>query len=121
MTRTVEQLIASARAAAASARTIDRNRRLGRYQGRNSAATDEWYHRLVAQMHSDQADLVALGGDARLAAGWIKAEDDLARRVSEARDQGQPRPELRARLTGARRTLRIIAQGDRIERGLAAR
>jgi hypothetical protein len=76
----------------ARARTIERNRRLRRYDGRNGNLTAEAlsHHYERAAMHERVLP--------RELAGLLRSEHGLRLRLSEARDLGQDRPELKKRL-----------------------
>lgn len=91
---------AAARKALAKVRTIRRNQRLGRYQGRNSASTESLVARELAKAHRATEQLPRQLGSA------IWNEHGLATRISLGQDNGQRRPELRERLTAARRVIR---------------
>lgn len=93
---------ARARSYFAKARTVKRNQRLGRYQGRNSASTDRELRATLKAARRCQ-----LACDRRVQ-GLLQAENDLAERVSINRDAGQDRPELRARLNRVRAELRAV-------------
>lgn len=101
---TAADLVERARKADATLRAMERNVRLARYQGRNGRSTGEQMDALQARRDDAVTSLVAMGE--RRLAGALTAEFGLARRMSEARDAGQDRPELRGRLAAARRDLR---------------
>jgi hypothetical protein len=90
------------RRALATVRGIERNWRLGRYEGRNSTSTSRFHARLLADYYAAERELP------RRVRGLLVAEHDLAKRVSVARDDGQVRPELEARLAETRRALRRV-------------
>jgi hypothetical protein len=101
--------IGRARRADAAAYVIERNLRLGRYQGRNSRSTEA-----TLDMHRQRFDAEVgvivgeFGDDGRLVGGLLTTERDLRRRVGEARDAGERRPELAARLARVRTNLRMF-------------
>jgi hypothetical protein len=83
-----------------TARTMRRNLRLGLYQGRNGGGEGfRWHERQAEELMDD------LPRDLQ---GHLRSEHKLAVRVSEGRDNGQQRPELRARLAAARRRIRDL-------------
>lgn len=84
----------------AAARTIERNQRLRRYNGRNAGLTES------ALSHHYGAAAIAESALPRELRGLLWAEHDLAERLSVARDCGQNRPELRKRLAATRRELK---------------
>lgn len=94
---TAAQNAAAARKNFAAARTMHRNLRLGRYQGRNSGGDSAYQMRCAAEAAK------AAGRDLE---GLLWAEHKLAERVSENADAGERRPELRTRLAGLRRELK---------------
>lgn len=95
MTR--QQFAADARREFAAVRTMRRNLRLGRYQGRNSGGDSSYKMERAAQAARECGrDLEAM----------LWNEHRLAERLSENRDAGNPRPELVARLASVRRELR---------------
>jgi hypothetical protein len=85
----------------ASIRAMARNLRLGLYQGRNGGGDSSYLERQRDDLMTD------LPRDLQ---GHLTAEHDLALRVSEGRDNGQDRPELRARLTDHRRAIRDLTR-----------
>jgi len=108
----LEALVERARKADASLAAMERNIRLGRYQGRNSSATTELMIRRRHQRDQALRELYALGGSSgRRLVGCLMAEAGLRRRVSIAREEGQARPELRERLALARRRVRLELAG----------
>lgn len=96
--------VSKARASLAALRKLDRTRRVGYQTGRNDAATVRYRAALLAAGTAPE-----LGGEAR---GALWSEHVLAERVSRARDAGQDRPELRARLAVDRRSVRALAAGE---------
>jgi hypothetical protein len=98
---TQERTVRKIRELQAGIRTMSRNLRLGHYQGRNSGGDSSWKER-------ERDDL--LRDLPRSLQGHLTAEHDLAMRVSENRDAGQDRPELRARLTDHRRAIRDLTR-----------
>lgn len=91
--------IAAARKEFATARAMARHLRLGHYQGRNNGGD---FSRNIAT-----ADALTRAMPKNLA-GLLWAEHRLALRISENRDMGNDRPELRARLAGYRREIRSL-------------
>lgn len=92
-------LVEEARDADRRARTIERNLRLGRYTGRNDRFTYETLDRHLGRRDRMVERLIDQHGQSgRWLAGRLTEEFGLARRVSEARDAEQDRPELRDRL-----------------------
>lgn len=91
--------VAKARKLFAEVRTIERNTRMGRYQGRNSRSTEN-----LLKAKVDGAGKAARDAGHSLE-GKLWAEHRMAIRVSEARDAGQDRPELKARLKADRREI----------------
>jgi hypothetical protein len=89
--------IKAARKDFSAARTMTRNRRLGRYQGRNGGG-DASYH-----LRSAAAHLSFLSARVQ---GLLTEEHKLAKRLSENKDVGQNRPELQARLNEVRKQIR---------------
>jgi hypothetical protein len=118
----VAQLIREAREADAKLARLDRNVRLGRYQGRNGEATARLMDSLQARRDAavDALARFPVGTDAHRAAGLLTAEQQLRRRASDARDQGQDRPELAGRLLTTRRNLRGIVEAAMASRTGAA-
>lgn len=94
---TTAEHLAAARADFAVARSMHRNLRLKRYEGRNGGG-DSTLRIESATAHARELP--------RALEGLVWAEHRLAERISENNDMGQPRPELRARMTGMRRELR---------------
>lgn len=90
------------RKALSTARGIERNWRLGLYDGRNSSATTARHERLTADT---QAAMAKLPRELR---GALHSEHGLASRISENRDMGQDRPELRARIAADRRRIKEL-------------
>jgi hypothetical protein len=101
---TVPELIGAYRKAATKIRTIDRNLRLGLYQGRNSNITHDALSEARTIIYKIDAELARRGE--RELAGALIAEHKLAARISQARDDGQDRFELKVRLNAIRRQLR---------------
>jgi hypothetical protein len=85
----------------AASRAMQRNLRLRLYQGRNGGGEGYAYHEAKAE--ELMAELP------RQLQGELRMEHSLALRISEARDSGQQRPELRARLAAHRRTIKALA------------
>lgn len=100
MTAATTSPIETARKRLAAARVIERNQRLGRYHGRNSVSTER-----TLRAHYDAAD-VALRGLSRGVVADVWTEHALATRVAMGRENGQQRPELRARLAAVRESLK---------------
>lgn len=94
---TTAALLAEARTNFAAVRTMDRNRRLRRYEDRNGGGD--------TTMRLRRAES-AVAGLPRNLQGMVWAEHRLAARLAENRDAGQDRPELRARMSRLRRDLR---------------
>lgn len=90
---TSADLVKRVRKLQSSIRTLNRNVRLHRYEGRNRGG-DTTY--LQAQVD------VLLPTLPRRLQGLLTHEHKLAERISENRDAGHARPELRARMTGLR-------------------
>lgn len=87
-----------------AARAMNRNLRLGHYQGRNGGGGAAVTHeRLAAELARTLP---------RELQGKLWAEHQLAERISLARDMGQERPELRERMTRYRRELRQLVQAE---------
>jgi hypothetical protein len=85
----------------AAHRQITRNLRLKRYKGRNGSSTE-----MTLRYHLARAESYLLGTADRELSGQIWAEHQLASRLSQARDEGQVRPELELRLKNHRRAIR---------------
>jgi hypothetical protein len=90
----------------AASRTMQRGLRLRLYQGRNGGGMTYLWHdkdaeAMLAQMEADE------GGRSELAS-LLRSEHDLALRVSENRDLGNDRPELKARLAAVRRAANAL-------------
>jgi hypothetical protein len=107
---TDKETVQEARKLLAYARTMLRKRRLRRYQGRNRGGE---------QAEAIEASAVALldalidqpggrksGSWQRRIAGLVYDEHALGKRLSQARDDGQERPELASRMNLLRRELR---------------
>lgn len=94
---TAASTVTKVRKLQSSIRTMNRNVRLRRYQGRNSGG-DTTY--LQGQVDTLLPTL------SRQLQGLLTHEHKLAERISENRDQGMDRPELRARMTGLRREIK---------------
>jgi hypothetical protein len=104
MTTSTSTTVQAIRKHQAAARTMRRNLRLRLYEGRNSGGSAAEYHEAKA------AELMA--ELPRALQGALTSEHGLALRVSEARDLGQERPELRARLATERRRIKsLVEQG----------
>jgi hypothetical protein len=99
---TLPETIRWLRALLARIRQAERNSRLGRYEGRNSASTGRWMDSDWERYSTTERRLL------RAVRGLLVAEHGLATRISENRDAGIPRPELQARLTATRRRLRAV-------------
>lgn len=99
-TKTTAETVAQVRKHFSAARAMNRNLRLGHYQGRNGGGS-------AAVTHEREAAKLArtLGRELE---GMLWAEHQLAERISLARDMGQERPELRERMTRYRRELRLL-------------
>jgi|1185.fasta_scaffold1169179_2 hypothetical protein len=78
-------------------RWMARNRRLGRYQGRNNGG-DSTYAMTEAERLTKQLP--------RKLQGLVWAEHRLSARISENRDAGVDRPELKVRLRNLRREIK---------------
>jgi hypothetical protein len=102
----VRELVESYRKAGAKQRTIERNRRLDLYNGRNRTITDNTLYDAIDTRYAIETELVHRGERERLLAGWLTAEHQLASRISEARDNGFKRPELRERVNATRAYIR---------------
>lgn len=89
--------VAQIRAEFAKVRTMKRNLRLGMYEGRNNGGN---YDYALDRAEKAARDLP------RALEGALWAEHRLALRISENRDAGQDRPELRARLAATRKSIR---------------
>lgn len=92
-----------ARSLLAKVRGVERNYRLGRYQGRNAHSTEQ----TRAANETAAWDLVLVLS--RRLAGLVTEEHRTASRLSENRDAGVERPELVERLRDLRRELRAEA------------
>lgn len=92
------------REASTGLRTIARNRRLGRYTGRNSDATQALVEHLEAQREAAWRALSE--ANFRILVGVLVDEDKTALRLSEARDAGQDRVQLQERVKRARAVIR---------------
>jgi len=91
--------IAAARKEFAAARTKHRNLRLGRYEGRNNGG-DSTYNITRATALARECG--------RELEGLLWAEHRDSERISENRDAGQDRPELRAKVAGYRARIRAL-------------
>lgn len=105
-------LIETVRTSDAKLAGIERNIRLGRYQGRNSRATEAVA--TTAERRIDTAIRRLLDAGEREVVGLLTAEMDLRRRISRSRDEGTDRPELRARLAQVRRSLKAARRAARV-------
>lgn len=99
---TTPAIVAAAKKAFATCRTMRRNRRLGLYQGRNGGgdgaeASEDYAGHILRRLR---------GTDAWRLEGMLWAEHKLAERISENRDAGHDRPELRARIKTDRDAIR---------------
>lgn len=105
------ELIAAARKSLASARTIERNVRLKRYNGRNAYSTEDALRR-----HEREAD-EAMALLPLHVASAIRDEHQLASRISEDKDENgrRPgsRPELQRRLRSARSQIKAAERSSR--------
>jgi hypothetical protein len=97
--KTANTAAAAARKEFAAARTKSRNLRLKRYEGRNNGGDTTRNMELAGKFAREAG---------RTLEGLLWAEHRLAERVSEARDNGVDRPELRARLAGYRREIAAL-------------
>lgn len=100
MNNALPATVAQVRKHFAAVRTMNRNVRLGRYDGRNNGGDTRY--------RLDAAEQMARTLPRELH-GLVWAEHRLAERISENRDAGQERPELRARLAADRRRIRELA------------
>lgn len=97
---TTAEKVAETRKCFARSRTMSRNLRLGRYEGRNGGGGGATgYERRAEELARE------CGGELESLL-WV--EHRLAARVSENADLGHRRPELRARLVRVRRELRAL-------------
>lgn len=99
---TTTETIQKIRKHLATSRAMQRNLRLRLYQGRNDGGSGWSWHEERAEelMRELSRDLAAR----------LRSEHGLALRVSEGRDNGQERPELRARLAADRRRIRDLSR-----------
>lgn len=96
---TTAKTVADAREAFASVRTMKRNVRLGRYEGRNNGGDHTFPERRAWELVATLP---------RQLQGHLTAEHGLAERLSYARDHHQERPELKARLNAHRRLIKEL-------------
>lgn len=89
----ISETVAQVRKHFAAVRTMQRNTRLGHYQGRNNGG-DHSFREAKAWELVDTLP--------RELQGLLTSEHKLALRISENNDQGVPRPELRVRLAYTR-------------------
>lgn len=83
----------------ASIRTMHRNVRLDRYQGRNGGGDTTYLQSQVDALFPSLSHKLQ---------GLLTSEHKLAERISENQDLGNPRPELRARLVNLRHQIREL-------------
>lgn len=109
-----DQLVQAARRHLQVARTMSRNLRLGHYQGRNGGGGAVSGHEQDAEtllrVILDTPGATKAGSWQRALYGAVWSDHDLSVRLSENRDNGMERPELRARQTRRRRELRTLIE-----------